>query len=142
MVTVAFCHSPGFTGSLIRGVTWSPWDHVALVRKDGRFLSAMPGIGVVIGPAPEAARIDLFEVDAIEAAVMWQAREQLGKPYDWTAVIGIGLHRDWRETDSWFCSELLAWAFETAGHPLLRTDHLNRITPGDLAMSPFLKGPL
>jgi hypothetical protein len=41
---------------------------------------------------------------------------QNNKPYDWRAIVAFALgERDWREADSWFCSELDARAFEMAG---------------------------
>lgn len=56
------------------------------------------------------------------------ARSQIGKPYDWPGVLGIGFRRNWQESDAWFCSELVAWAFGVSGSPLFRTEHW-RITP-------------
>lgn len=67
-------------------------------------------------------------------AIIEAARSQLGKPYDWTAVAGLGLHRDWQEEDSWFCSELVAWAADQAGEPWFRQEALRRITPQHLWM--------
>lgn len=32
-------------------------------------------------------------------------RAQLGKPYDWRAIVDFGIQRNWREDDAWFCSE-------------------------------------
>ncbi len=41
---------------------------------------------------------------------------QLGKPYDWRAVVSFGLgQRDWREDGSWFCSEAIIRGLEEAG---------------------------
>jgi hypothetical protein len=48
-------------------------------------------------------------------------QEQDGKPYDWRAIASFAMGqrvwraRDWREDDSWFCSELIARALEVAG---------------------------
>ena len=53
---------------------------------------------------------------------------------DVTAIVGLGLHRDWQEDDRWFCSELVAWAFEKAGEPLFRAEVLRRVTPQHLWM--------
>ena len=61
---------------------------------------------------------------------------QIGKPYDWRAILSFGLgERDWRAPDSWFCSELQAAALEAAGL-LTMTPCLpvSRITPRDLFM--------
>lgn len=59
---------------------------------------------------------------------------QLGKPYDWRAIVSFGLgQRDWREDDSWFCSELQARGLEVAGILKLPDDiPVWRITPRDL----------
>ena len=35
-------------------------------------------------------------------------RRQVGKPYDWTAIAGFVLWRDWQDEDRWYCSELAA----------------------------------
>ena len=36
----------------------------------------------------------------------WEAeQEKFGKPYDNTAIWGFAFGRNWREKDSWFCSE-------------------------------------
>lgn len=60
--------------------------------------------------------------------------EQIGKPYDKTAIIAFALDRDWREQDSWFCSELIAAALEVSGlcPKLYLAD--SKITPGHLAL--------
>ena len=55
--------------------------------------------------------------------------DQLGKPYDWKCIAGFFSGRDWREDDSWICSELIARALEVAH--IVPTLYLgaNRITP-------------
>jgi len=57
--------------------------------------------------------------------------EQLGKPYDYVAIAGVALGRDWREGKSWFCSELVAAALEHADYWKLASD-TNHVTPRDL----------
>jgi hypothetical protein len=63
---------------------------------------------------------------------------QRGRPYDYSAIIGFAIHRDWRSPAKWFCSELQTWAAEVSAFPLLRTNHLNRISPNDLLLCPYL----
>src|SRR5450755_2399394 len=59
--------------------------------------------------------------------------DQERKPYDKTDIWGFVLDRDWRESDSWFCSELIAAAQERAKiFPLLCTPN-NKLIPGTLA---------
>lgn len=61
-------------------------------------------------------------------------RSQLGRPYDSKAIWGFVFGRDWREADSWICSELAAASLEQAG--IIKKLYLeaNRITPGALAL--------
>lgn len=61
--------------------------------------------------------------------------QQIGKPYDRWAIWGFILDRDWREADSWICSELQAAALEYAGVlPRLYLE-ANRLTPRDVALA-------
>jgi hypothetical protein len=84
-----------------------------------------------------ALHVEVQEVvcSACAEAEFWQfLQEQNGKPYDWRAILSFGLgERDWREQDSWFCSELLCRALEVAGLLELPDDiPVWRITPRDL----------
>jgi len=139
-VRLAFYRGAGLTGWAIRTVTWSDYDHVALLLPDGSVLDVEPGAGVSEHATTRVADA-IYAVDATaaaqDAALAW-ARTQFGARYDWPAVLGIALHRDWRAPGAWACGELIARAFEVAGRPLLNAAHVNRITPGDLAMSPLL----
>jgi len=59
-----------------------------------------------------------------------------GKSYDFSAIGGIALDRNWRDSHRWFCSELIAAAFEAVGSPLLNPSaNVWRITPRDLLLS-------
>lgn len=128
-------HNPG--SLLIRLLTWSTWSHVALIDGDQVIEAVWPRVREIsldefksLHSATEIVSLLCYDEKAIIAA----ARSQIGKPYDWTAVIGIGLHRDWQEDDSWFCSELVAWAFAKARNALFRTDRMRRVTPENLWM--------
>ncbi len=139
MITVRFSANRTFGSRIIRAATWSEFSHVDFVLPSGSLLGAAAIGGVALREArADCTRVRAFRVDA-PARVLAAAIDQLGKPYDWAGVVGMGLHRDWQEDDSWFCSELVAWAFQAAGRPLLRADHLHRITPRDLLLSPMLK---
>lgn len=56
-----------------------------------------------------------------EAADAW-LNEQIGKPYDWTALLGFVLWRDWSDDDRWYCSEL-AGAYLIEGGATLAGRH-------------------
>lgn len=60
---------------------------------------------------------------------------QIGKPYDKTAIVAFPFERDWREPDSWFCSELIAAALEDCGWlPKPLPNEVNEITPRDVLL--------
>lgn len=127
---------------LIRAGTWSAWGHVALVDGD-QVIESVMGHGVRRVPLDSAirraSRHALVSLAAHNPAlIIAAATEQLGKPYDYTAILGLGLHRNWQEDDAWFCSELVAWAFQQACEPLFRAECLRRVTPQHLYMLPAL----
>ncbi|WP_197329516.1 YiiX/YebB-like N1pC/P60 family cysteine hydrolase [Ralstonia syzygii] len=127
---------------VIRACTWSAWSHVALVDGD-QVIESIPGHGVRRVLLTEALRDtshhELVSLPGRAAMqVLAAAASQIGLPYDYSAVLGIGLHRDWQEEDAWFCSELIAWAFQQAGVPLFRADCIRRVTPQHLYMLPAM----
>lgn len=144
-IPLLFCTNPRNPLSwAIRTCTWSNWSHVGLV--DGPdVIEAVALRGVVRTPLVERQQADarwtVVELPcANPAGVIAAARSQIGKPYDYTAVLGLGLHREWQASDCWFCSELVAWAFDHAGCPLFRGDALRRVTPQHLWMLPSPTG--
>jgi uncharacterized protein YycO len=132
-----FCTSRKPGSLLIRAFTWSAWSHVALVDGDEVIEAVWPRVRVAPLQEVLAAHSSHAFVDLPGRAadkILQAARAQVGKPYDWTALIGIVLRRDWQEGDSWFCSELVSWAFAQGGSPIFRTDVMHRITPQHLWM--------
>lgn len=67
-------------------------------------------------------------------------RAQVGKKYDWLGILGFIVRSDraHRKT-TWFCSELIAEAFDLIGKPLLARCPPHRMLPGMIALSPFLQ---
>lgn len=139
-VTLLFSTTSSPFSWLIRLLTWSRWSHVSVV--DGATIIQAHALhGVIRTPLAEAiandkeSKLVRFKCNN-PTAVIAAAASQIGKKYDWTALIGFMLRRDWQEDDSWFCSELAAWAFQQAGTPLLRPEALHRVTPENLWMLP------
>jgi uncharacterized protein YycO len=138
-VDLLFCTNPRNPLSwAIRASTWSPWSHVGIVDGDS-VIEAVALKGVVRTPLrqrqDEDPRWAISQLPCCDPkAVIAAAASQIGKPYDYTAVIGLGLHRVWKDAHSWFCSELAAWALDEAGSPLFRADSMRRVTPQDLWM--------
>lgn len=126
---------------LIRLVTWSEWSHVEIL--DGEALIGADMInGVCVTPLAHrleiSSRVALVEFPCADpAAVIAQVRSQLGKGYDYLGLLGLVTHqRRWQSTEDWFCSELVAYAFESAGYPLFRANMASRITPQSLWLLP------
>lgn len=134
-VTLVFSTNKGLASKLIRLVTWSRWSHVAILLNPTEVIDAtFTHGGVKTRPLSEAlaAAADYTMVDfyvPCAGAVRLAAYDELNKPYDWTALFGLWWHRDWQESDSWFCSELVAYAFQHAGYPMFRDAEMHRITP-------------
>lgn len=74
-------------------------------------------------PTYEVREIDVNE----DAARVWLA-DQVGKGYDWTALLSFVVQRDWQEPDKWFCSELSEAMISKFGKPRFRAS-AQRITP-------------
>ncbi len=124
-VTLQFSTQRGWASGLIR---WfghgQPYSHVDFVLPGGRLLGSRTDApvsgqtGVQIRPANYAKFSAVLRVSIQTphaAAIYAAARSQIGKPYDRRGIIGFVCGRNWRDTDSWFCSELAAWAFEQGG---------------------------
>jgi uncharacterized protein YycO len=121
------------------------FSHVDILLPDGTLLGARAD---KIGPVPPGVQLrPAFYESWKERVVMcldctyeqetafWKfAMGQIGKPYDTTAILGFVTGRDWRQQDSWYCSELGAAAIEECGVcPTLYTPR-NKVTPAALAI--------
>jgi uncharacterized protein YycO len=140
-ITLQLVTSSGWGSALIRWRTWSDYSHVDFVLPDGKLLGARSEGGVQIRPAnyENFTKLAQYQIEAPQA-VLDYAQQQIGKPYDMRSIINFGLHRDWREDDSWFCSELVAASFEHGGFPLLNIEEsVSRVSPRDITLSPYLK---
>lgn len=138
MIQLLFSRSNHPGSWLIRTVSWSEWSHVEVVLPDGRLLGASAPHGVGLSTLDE--RMDLASHVAImtfpgdfSAAAAW-GETQIGKPYDWLGVAGLGLHRDWEAEDSWWCSEFAAEFLKQGGYEPYRADVINRLTPQHIFM--------
>lgn len=146
MIRLQFVMGPGISSSLIAWFSAGNFSHVDVVMSDGKLLGARSD---EIGGAPPGVQIrDPFYEHWAKRVVMsipsraeqeFQFRnfllQQIGKPYDKTAILGFATGRDWRAEDSWFCSELAAAALEEGGifHDLYSP--VNKITPAALALA-------
>jgi len=143
VITIRFVtgHDPVSDG--IRAFEYGFWaTHVEALMPDGTLLGAHAQGGVQARPngydKTEFTRELYVSIPATPAqtdAFHSFLRAQVGKPYDFRAIAGLALQRDWQSEDSWFCSELQAAALCHCGvfPPHLATE-FNRVTPRDVLL--------
>ena len=124
----------------IRATTHSWASHAEFIDTHaGTTLGSRSIGGVKIRPCAKDhySKVEQFNGPNIDKAYEW-ALTQVGKPYDFSAITGIVLNRNWHNESKWFCSELVVVAFEKGGLPILSTRPSSafwRITPRDLLLS-------
>lgn len=155
MIRIQFSTSLAWQSALIRRIGHSPFSHVDVLDAEGNCFGASDSAdapilrgyarGVALRP-PAYQEFGIRRVAEIAAPADVEAKfyaaldGQLGKPFDDGALYtflspDVSTDRDWRATNSWFCSELVTWAFETSG--LWPYDLLvgkNRVSPADLLL--------
>lgn len=137
MISVVFVDSDRVASKLIRWLTWSTVSHVGLLdRATGTVIDSRLGLGGVTEYPFEHLlrdypRITVVDFPNVPDTALNYARSQVGKPYDWTALVSFLSHRNWQKDDKWFCSELVAWACLMSGHPLINKESW-RVAPQDL----------
>lgn len=126
MIRLQFVAEDDFASRAIGWFSSGIYSHVDAVLADGSLLGArndkigkIPA-GVQIRPPfykPFARRCVFKLRTTNNETIKWMnfLFAQVGKPYDKKAILGFITGRDWRETDSWICSELQAAALEAAG---------------------------
>lgn len=131
---VIFTYHPySVFSAAIRLATFSKFSHAALVLPNNLVVDSTLSDGVHTSTMEEFCKkyanivmVDIPVPD--EYAAVNFAIDQIGKPYDWTALVGMVVQRNWQEDDSWFCSELVEAILKAGGTHRFR-DELSRITP-------------
>jgi len=159
MIEVLFFEGLGLISRLIQWQTRSHVSHVAL-RMDGEVIEAWhvpfprgrvyhhANMAECMAIHDPLTRIDVFhvrtmttETERLVRTGAWRfAKSLVGKPYDLRMVIRflprMGEAKGTRAR--WFCSELVASAFEVGGLPILRRIKPCYVSPRDLYVSPNL----
>lgn len=119
---------------LLRIITLSKFSHMAVLLDDNTVIEATAFKGVVRRPYQNFTKhydhiiIQEVPLPDEEAAIKFLIA-QVGKPYDWTAILGIVFRNGkWTDPDSWFCSELVEAAIKTGGLDRFKED-VSRIIP-------------
>ena len=145
-ITYQFATEDSFGSAVIRWFTWSKFSHVDLVLPDGSLLGARLNGGVQIrqpgyAKFTKTARYYVEVENGREDMLYKLARLQVGKPYNTKAIIAFAF-KDYPIAggESWDCSELQIWLLLKIGVKALNLnpEHVNRITPADLLMSPLM----
>jgi hypothetical protein len=151
---VSMLFNKNWGSALIRRANHSPFSHVDIMMKDGSLVGASNSpyapyihgnpLGVASRPMDYQKfayrRQMVLETDRAED-IRRMAVTQLGKEYDNGSMwdfMGDNFpgQRDWRLTESWFCSELATWSMEM-GHfwgPERLLWPKNRVSPTDLLL--------
>ena len=135
MVRVHFLKSHSISGWLIRLFTFSQWNHVA-IEIDGQVYEARGATGVTRSSAKGYlqgwAKSATVEINAHKPDLAVKFLDaQVGKGYDFGAIIALPFRQPWHSKSKWFCSELVAAALAAAGWKEVRIKS-HRITPRDL----------
>jgi uncharacterized protein YycO len=132
----------GLISTAIRWQSRSIYSHAALLMRDGRIVESWQGAGVRTKTLTDWSDIDVFDV-AMLTDLEWDlaidyALDLVGRGYDYKAVLRFVSRRPAADNDRWFCSELVFAAIESAGLPLLARTSAAAVSPGMLALSPYL----
>lgn len=120
---VVFCTGQDLASRLVRQVDGGDFSHCGIVMPDDSVIEATYHHGVrrrrldtLLADKPSHILLSLALPDegGAEAFVL----AQVGKPYDWTGVVGIGLDRNWQDPSAWWCSELVMAAAAAGGRRL------------------------
>lgn len=150
MIVLQFTAQDDLGSKMIRWFSHGDYSHVDTVLPDGRLFGARsdrvggqpPGVfardpSYVDGS--KTFRVELPVGPQTESRYFDFLKRQEGKPYDSIGIVGFALGRNWRDNDSWFCSELVAAGLETAGYFHALFVPSNKITPSDLLLALSVK---
>ena len=145
-ITLRWVAGVGFGSNLIEWFSHARFSHVGALLPDGSELGSRDDViqgipaGVQIRPPnyePWRRTLSVtLPATEDQCAQFWAwLHSQIGKPYDQVGILGFAADRNWREEDSWFCSEIQTAALEKCdwfSHLLAVTE--SKITPGDLLL--------
>lgn len=155
VITLQFVLGGGISSSSIAWFSQGHFSHVDAVLSDGSLLGARSDVIRPLQPdgsrgAPIPAGVQIrppdyekwkkqtrFSIPCTQTQyVFWESflRAQLTKSYDKMAILAFVTDRNWRESDTWICSELQSAALEAANIVPQLYLAANKITPVMCAM--------
>jgi hypothetical protein len=136
-----FTNSKKPAAPLIRFVTWSQFSHVAVMIDDDTIVHA-DFKGVRVEPIKDLQdRSDNWMIVEYECEnpqdVISACLTQVGKPYDFTGLVGIIIRDiDIQDDSKWWCSELPMYGSAAAKWPTFNLEFIHRLTPQHWLMLP------
>jgi hypothetical protein len=145
VITLQFVLGKGVSSGAIAWFSQGHFSHVDAVLPDGSLLGARSdrilGIdpGVQIRPAnyEKWLKRTQFTIPCTDDQYYrWRGflHRQMHAPYDKMAILAFATNRNWREPDSWICSELQCAALEEANVTSSLYLAANKVTPVMCAM--------
>lgn len=125
-IVMQFAGSQSLTSRLIQWFGHGQFAHVDTVMPDGTLLGARNDVmagypaGVQIRGADyqkgyTTKKVTIPCTDAQQKAYYDFVLDQVGKPYDNTAIVAFAAGTNWNNRDAWFCSELNTAALQQCG---------------------------
>ena len=141
---IAMYRSKGILPALIRFFSRGRYNHCAIVH-DGMCYESRQGCGVRVVKFVDSIdmgdKIDFYTVMTTpeqDGRILNYFEMNIGRPYDYKGVWRF-IDRQSDEADerdhTWFCSEIVAWAFRMAGVALFNCHDDWKFSPTDLTYS-------
>ena len=132
----------GVISGSIRWQTRSIYSHAAILLPDGKIIESWQGDGVRIKELKNWDNIDAFYVKGMSDEqwdkAIWFAKKQIGKKYDYIAILRFITRTKHPDNQTWFCSELVFAALLYAGVQLLKRIAASNVSPALLGLSSLL----
>lgn len=139
-IVLGFSRSDHWISKVVSWLTRGRYSHVMLLNPDTREYIEASGLakpsGVRVHQLEEFfARIDwdFRIIPHPDPERVWRvAKNHVGKSYDWGYLFGWLFRRNWQDPDKWACNELITYACEMAGHPIIDMSDPQWLTPHHL----------
>ena len=136
----------GFISWAIRFQTRSPYSHAAVEISPGTIIESWQGAGVRQKHITDYRNVDAFTINFSPSTspqyspklLIEFLQRQIGLRYDYRSVFRFLSRRTAPSNSSFFCSELVFASCLSAGLPLLSRIPPSHVSPGHLALSPYL----
>lgn len=145
---IALYRGKSLISRIIQVINWSPYSHAAWIDPlDGTVIEAWHRGGVthvkdISTNHTKGTEVEIYSVEGeteeYRQIIRHFLKNQIGAKYDFAGIIGFIIRKNIQRKNKWFCSELIAQAYQNANLPILNLPS-NKIYPGMLVASPRLR---